>query len=122
MIKLKEYQSYLVKKISLSRAFWLYGNIILAILIVILVAAGLLFIDNFRDLIILQKFSSELFYKKLILKILAIFIILYTIFITYIIWQAANRYQGARKYFYGAKIISVLTALLTIKDIIKYFF
>ena len=42
------------------------------------------------------------------------------LFITYIIFKAANRYQGARKYFYGAKIIAAITALFTIKDIIKY--
>ena len=117
-----KYLRFLLNEISLSRAFWLYGNVILGVLIIILILLGLILSDDLRNFVDIQKFTSIYVFKKIILKLSAVLVIAYTIFITYIIFKAANRYQGARKYFYGAKIVAAITALLTIKDIIKYFF
>jgi hypothetical protein len=119
---LSKYTSYLFNEVTLSRAFWLYGNVILGVLIIILILLGLILSDDLRNFVDVQKFTSIYVFKKIILKSSATLVIVYTFFITYIIFKAANRYQGARKYFYGAKIIAAITALLTIKDIIKYFF
>jgi len=119
---LSKYTSFLYNEVTLSRAFWLYGNVILGGLIIILILLGLILIDDLKNFLVIQKFTTTYEFKKIILKSSAILVIAYTIFITYIIFKAANRYQGARKYFYGAKIIAAITALLTIKDIIKYFF
>ena len=119
---LSKYTSYLFNEVTLSRAFWLYGNVILGVLIIILILLGLILTDDLRNFVAIQKFATAYIFKKIILKLSALLVIAYTIFITYVIFKAANRYQGARKYFYGAKIIAAITALLTIKDIIKYFF
>jgi len=119
---LSKYTSFLFNEVTLSRAFWLYGNVILGVLIIILILLGLILSDDLRNFVDVQKFTSIYVFKKIILKSSATLVIVYTFFITYIIFKAANRYQGARKYFYGAKIIAAITALLTIKDIIKYFF
>jgi hypothetical protein len=117
-----KYLRFLLNEISLSRAFWLYGNIILGVLIIILILLGLILTDDLRNFVTIQKFATAYIFKKIILKLSALLVIVYTIFITYVIFKAANRYQGTRKYFYGGKIIAAITALLTIKDIIKYFF
>jgi len=117
-----KYLRFLLNEISLSRAFWFYGNVILGVLIIILILLGLILTDDLRNFVAIQKFATAYIFKKIILKLSALLVIAYTIFITYIIFKAANRYQGARKYFYVAKIIAAITALLTIKDIIKYFF
>ena len=119
---LSKYTSFLFNEVTLSRAFWLYGNVILGVLIIILILLGLILTDDLRNFVAIQKFTTTYVFKKIILKSSAILVSAYTIFITYIIFKAANRYQGARKYFYGAKIIAAITALFTIKDIIKYFF
>ena len=119
---LSKYTSFLFNEVKLSRAFWLYGNVILGVLIIILILLGLILTDDLRNFVDIQKFTTTYVFKKIILKSSAILVSAYTIFITYIIFKAANRYQGARKYFYGAKIIAAITALFTIKDIIKYFF
>jgi hypothetical protein len=119
---LSKYTSFLFNEVTLSRAFWLYGNVILGVLIIILILLGLILSDDLRNFVDVQKFTSIYVFKKIILKSSATLVIVYTFFITYIIFKAASRYQGARKYFYGAKIIAAITALLTIKDIIKYFF
>jgi len=119
---LSKYTSFLFNEVTLSRAFWLYGNVILGVLIIILILLGLILTDDLRNFVDIQKFTTTYVFKKIILKSSAILVSAYTIFITYIIFKAANRYQGARKYFYGAKIIAAITALFTIKDIIKYFF
>ena len=119
---LSKYTSFLFNEVTLSRSFWLYGNVILGVLIIILILLGLILSDDLRNFVDVQKFTSIYVFKKIILKSSATLVIVYTFFITYIIFKAANRYQGARKYFYGAKIIAAITALLTIKDIIKYFF
>jgi hypothetical protein len=119
---LSKYTNILLNEVTLSRAFWLYGNVVLGVLIIILILLGLILSDDLRNFVDVQKFTSIYVFKKIILKSSAILVIAYTIFITYIIFKAANRYQGARKYFYGAKIVAAITALLTIKDIIKYFF
>lgn len=79
-------------------------------------------IDDLKDFISIQKFTTTHLLKKSILYFGAFLIIAYTIFITYVVYKAANRYQGAKKYFYGAKIMAIVTAFFTIKDIIKYFF
>jgi len=117
-----KYLRFLLNEISLSRAFWLYGNVILGVLIIILILLGLILTDDLRNFVAIQKFATAYIFKKIILKLSALLVIAYTIFITYVIFKAADRYQGARKYFYAAKIIAAITALLTIKDIIKYFF
>jgi len=117
-----KYLRFLLNEISLSRAFWLYGNVILGVLIIILILLGLILTDDLRNFVTIQKFDTAYIFKKIILKLSALLVIAYTIFITYVIFKAADRYQGARKYFYAAKIIAAITALLTIKDIIKYFF
>jgi hypothetical protein len=117
-----KYLRFLLNEISLSRAFWLYGNIILGVLIIILILLGLILTDDLRNFVTIQKFATAYIFKKIILKLSALLVIAYTIFITYVIFKAANRYQGTRKYFYGGKIIAAITAILTIKDIIKYFF
>jgi len=117
-----KYLRFLLNEISLSRAFWLYGNVILGVLIIILILLGLILTDDLRNFVTIQKFATAYIFKKIILKLSALLVIAYTIFITYVIFKAANRYQGTRKYFYAAKIIAAITALLTIKDIIKYFF
>ena len=119
---LSKYTSFLFNEVTFSRAFWLYGNVVLGVLIIILILLGLILSDDLRNFVDVQKFTSIYVFKKIILKSSATLVIVYTFFITYIIFKAANRYQGARKYFYGAKIIAAITALLTIKDIIKYFF
>jgi hypothetical protein len=119
---LSKYTSFLFNEVTLSRAFWLYGNVILGVLIIILILLGLILTDDLRNFVAIQKFTTTYVFKKIILKSSAILVSAYTIFITYIIFKAANRYQGTRKYFYGAKMIAAITALLTIKDIIKYFF
>jgi hypothetical protein len=117
-----KYYRFLLNEVSLSRAFWLYGNVILGVLIIILILLGLILIDDFKFFISTQKFTTTHLFKKFILNFSALLIIVYTIFITYVIFKAANRYQGARKYFYGAKIMAIVTALFTIKDIFRYFF
>jgi hypothetical protein len=119
---LSKYTNFLLNEVTLSRAFWLYGNVILGVLIIILILLGLILSDDLRNFVDIQKFTSIDVFKKIILKLSAVLVSAYTIFITYIIFKAANRYQGTRKYFYGGKIIAAITALLTIKDIIKYFF
>ena len=117
-----KYLRFLLHEISLSRAFWFYGNVILGVLIILLILLGLILTDDLRNFVTIQKFATAYIFKKIILKLSALLVIAYTIFITYVIFKAANRYQGTRKYFYGGKIIAAITALLTIKDIIKYFF
>jgi uncharacterized membrane protein len=116
------YIRFLLNEISLSRAFWLYGNVILAGFVTILIILGLLLVDDLKNFISIQKFTTADSFKKSILHLGGLLIIVYTIFITYVIFKAANRYQGARKYFYGAKIMAVITAFATAKDIVKYFF
>ena len=113
---------FLLNEISLNRAFWLYGNIILGLLIIVLIILGIILVDDLKGFISVQKFITNNFFKKIILQFSATLIIFYTIFITYVIFKAANRYQGNKKYFYGAKIMAIITAVLTIKDIVKYFF
>lgn len=117
-----KYYRFLLNEVSLSRAFWLYGNVILGVLIIILILLGLILVDDLKNFISTQKFTTTDLFKKSILYFSSLLIIVYTIFITYVIFKAANRYQGARKYFYGAKIMAIVTAVFTIKDIFKYFF
>jgi hypothetical protein len=55
---LSKYTSYLFNEVTLSRAFWLYGNVILGVLIIILILLGLILTDDLRNFVAIQKFAT----------------------------------------------------------------
>jgi hypothetical protein len=106
---------------SLAKSYWLFGNVIPAILFMIIF--GLIFLTSNDPLgkLVNQDFVPESLMVSIVVLILSLITLVY-IFISVIgIWRSAQKYNGKKIWSLLAKITIIIGGLLNIKSFFKFF-
>jgi len=106
---------------SLSKSYWLFGNVVPLIFFIVLIILALFFQEQPIDALINLKLAPAKLYQKIILLIIMIIFFIYSVISTVGIWRSSNKYER-KKYWSVLAKITIFFALFTyIRDIYKFF-
>ena len=106
---------------SLGKAYWLFGNIVPAVLFLIIF--GLIFLTSSDPLekLLNQDFVPESFFVSILVLILSLLTLAYIIVSVIGIWRSAQKYSGKKIWSLLAKVTIIIGGLLNIKSFFKFF-
>ena len=106
---------------SLGKSYWLFGNIVPAVLFLIIF--GLIFLTSSDPLqkLINQDFVPESFFVSILVLILSLLTLAYIIVSVICIWRSAQNYNGKKIWSILAKVTIIIGGLLNIKSFFKFF-
>lgn len=106
---------------SLGKSYWLFGNVIPAILFLVIFAVILLESEDPINKIINQDFAPESLLTSIIVLVLSILTLIYILISVVGIWRSAGKYSGKKIWPILAKVTILIGVLLNIKSIIRFF-
>lgn len=106
---------------SLSKSYWLFGNIIPILLFIPIFLIIFLTSDDPMTKFLNQDFAPEGFIISIVVLFLSIVTLIY-IFISIVgIWRSSQKYQGRKIWSILAKITIIIGGLLNVKSFFKFF-
>lgn len=108
-------------KYSLSKSYWLFGNVVPLILFTLILISIFVFSNDPLNKLRSLNFRPETTFSLITTVILSLVTLVYIIISTIGVWRSASKYQGKKIWPILAKITIVIAFISYLNDIRKFF-